>query len=273
MDQNQEQQTLEEALAEPPETPGKPEAPEQPEQPEPQRVPLPELIEERKARQAAQAELSTLQEKYGTLEERVELITEKLDPPPDPEDDPFGDIARRIDEQGKSVAEIKDALAKGQEEQQQATAQSRIQAMEQTFASNHADYFQAMGHLKERQVAQGVAFGLSHEEAEQRFLRDTASVIQAAVRNNKNPAEVAYNWAKENGFSAGNGKASEQTPSRGASLNTVAEGLKSEGLANSGSAPPSDIPSAEELSTMPQAEFDEWYDKLGEKGFRKVMGG
>lgn len=275
-----EQQTLQEALEAPKTTEpevhesNEPKAQEVSPEKETHQVPLPELLNERRARQALEGEVEEWKTKFGTLEERLEMISEKIEPTPDMDEDPFGAMDTKLENTNKSIAELKQDLQKSSEQTQAQAAQAQLAQMESTFAQANPDYHQAMEYLRDKQIKQWEALGHSSDEAMNKFLSDTRDVIQAASRNNKNPAQVAYEWAKENGFSVGNGKANEQKPAQKKSgLNAVAEGLKNEGLASSGGAAPSDIPSAEELASMPTDEWNEWYDKLGDKGFKKIMEG
>jgi len=239
---------------------------------DPKMVPLGALTEERAARQAAQKNLETLQGKYDTVSERVDEINERINPPPDSDEDPFGALQHSQEETNQSVKEIKETLEKSQQQTEAQQLQSQIQNLEGQFAQKTPDYYQAMEYLKQKQMSQYTHFGLSEEEAAQKFQNEAGLVVQAALRGNKNPSEVAYDWAKEVGYTAGNGQAKGQSASE-QSLNQVAEGLKNEGLSGAGGETKAGEMTADTLSSMSEKDYSAWLDKHGDAGFKKVMEG
>jgi len=79
---------------------------------------------------------------------------------------------------------------------------------------------QAINFAKQARVKEYMAVGLSQNEALQRLAVDEHQLVQTAIQNGENPAQVAFNWAKARGYVSPKQKLEMQQEGQKASLPT-----------------------------------------------------
>lgn len=226
-------------------------------------VPLPELINERRARQEAQRQLGEFQEKQKLLDDRLNQINEKLSPKPSVEDDPFGALAAQQEEINKSVQDIRSELENNQKQTNQTNIQTQVKTMEDNFRQAHTDYDDAMAHLSDVRSKNYQALGIYDPAQQQETLQnELAWIIQTSLASNKNPAEAVYEIAKQAGFSQSQPGDEPKKSGDKRPLKEIAKGLEQKSLSSTGGGEPSDGIDLDSLSEMSEDEFNATLDKL-----------
>lgn len=174
------------------------------------RVPLSELIEERRKRQ----ELESRLKKYDTLWERLEAIEkakeeESKPQAPDYDEDPVGHLRHQQEQIAAQVNEVAQTTQQQREQAQQAQQiiqmQAAVTTTEQQFAKQHDDYYDAINHLRTVMRRQAepmmVAQGITDPAQQAQLLqRQEAQAAMHWLQAGVNPAEYAYNYAKTVGY-------------------------------------------------------------------------
>jgi hypothetical protein len=189
---------------------------------EDKRVPLAELVAERKARQELQRRLEALEQ----ARQQPEAKPEPEDAEPDYLDDPKAWTEWKIRQQAREV----EALKQKAQTYEQQTAEARqfqeftqnIQAAEQNFVQTAPDYHQALAFARQRAaqdiIANAEALGVevTQQQVIQELTRRELGVAAQAMQRGLNPAEAVYKIAKAWGFTGGqaapNGQAGAQRP-------------------------------------------------------------
>lgn len=281
-----------EAEAEAEETPDKPKGTP--------RVPLPELLEERKQRQALEKEVAENKERMARMEGAFGAVVEgmkgqqpgepqpEVEPAPDYEEDPAAWLRWS---QEQTAAKV-DAIAAKQDEtatQTEASGQQNafynaIQTAEQHYTVQKPDYPQALAHIQRFRMGQFKAMGMPDEEAQQALLGDTLFTAENSFRAGRNPAEVMYQLALAAGYDPDAAPAdpppADPTPAPVAteepeapapeSAETKVERLQKGAAAGSamagGGGEEQDNFSLEALSKLEGEEFDKAWDKMKKQG-------
>lgn len=178
----------------------------EPAAPEPARtVPLAEHLEERKKRQALEAEVKAEAEKRAKLEGRFDEIAKRFAvPEPAPAAEPDVEL--------DPVAVVKDLQAWKQErvkqDAQAAVDQRRYQEFanavvtdEQRFTATTPDYAAAVDFLKRSVVDELKALGWTDEaQIAQEVTNRSVQFAGHALRSGKSAAEAAYTISKQRGY-------------------------------------------------------------------------
>lgn len=165
----------------------------------PQRDPLYErLLAESDARGKA------LQDQLDALQKQVEAKSAPV--APDPNTDPLGFLAHKIEAVGKDLADSRELQAKLQEAKtQQDNAQQFLNLLNKQvgeFMQTHADYQDAYKHVVGLRQREYATRGMTPDEIRQQISTDEMQLTQTAMRAGKNPAEVVYTLAQQYGFKA-----------------------------------------------------------------------
>lgn len=172
-------------------------------------VPLPALHEERKRRQALEAELKERDEKYARLDERLKLLDEKMRPKepeiPAYEEDPFEHLRQKLTKEEQERGDITKRLSEFEEHQKQQQAQALLHqsvvAAENEFRNEHPDYDEAVNHLKSARAKEYNAMGITDPgQIQQMLSQEAVQLAQMALHNNKSPAQMAYDIAVSRGY-------------------------------------------------------------------------
>lgn len=160
------------------------------------RVPLKALQEERAKRSEYERKLAEYERRMAELEQRIPKAPEPAPPPiPDPETDPIGAL--------KYVAEENRKLREEAEQQQRVARLNQIAYESATaFKEQAPDYPDAYRYAINSRAQELAALGTPQNAIPQILQREELSLIDAAVRNGRNPAEAIYQFAKARGFNA-----------------------------------------------------------------------
>jgi len=222
------------------------------------------------------------------LNERLAIIAQQTTKPQEPQQqapqipdintDPIGHFQAK-----QEILERKLQEAEGWRKQTQQVSQQQevlqkigteVSRLEQEFAKTTPDYAQAQQHLFESWAREAQLMGAAPEEAI-RFW--SMQIVQRAGQQNKNPAQVAYELAKQRGYAGPAPKPQPQAP-QGPNLDTIQRGLavsKSTSAAP-GKAAPSGTPTIEALLQMDDEEFAKNYGSRDaakwQSDMEKIMG-
>lgn len=193
------------------------------------RVPLSELVAERKARQELQRRLEALEQAQRPPEPKPEPAkVEDEDPEPDYLDDPKAWTDWRIRQQARDIEALKEK-AKSYEQQGAEAKQfqeftSRIAQEEAQFAQATPDYHQALAFARQRAAqdilanAEALGVEVTQQQVIQELTRRELGVAAQALQRGISPAEAVYKIAKAWGFTGGtapadpNGAAGDPRP-------------------------------------------------------------
>jgi len=163
------------------------------------RVPLKALQEERQKRAEYERKLADYERQMGEMRAWAEQVQQKISPPepqavePDPETDPIG-----------ALKHARDQLRKMQEDTQQQQYEARLNQIAYNaanqFKSQAPDYPDAYRYAINSRAQELAALGTPDNAIPQILQREEMSLIDAAVRNGRNPAEAIYSFAKARGY-------------------------------------------------------------------------
>lgn len=182
---------------------------------------------------------------------------------PDINTDPIGHFQAKQEVLERQLAEARQY----QQRQMQMTEQqghlqkigAEVSRLEQEFTKATPDYPQAQQHLFTTWANEAQVLGVSAEEAIKFY---SMQIVQRAAQLNKNPAQVAYDLARERGYGRDQTKSVAQPAGpKGPSLDTIQKGLavsKSTSAAPGKAAQPG-APTIEALLAMDDDEFAKNY--------------
>jgi hypothetical protein len=230
--------------------------------------------QEMEARYAA--DMSRLNERLAIIaQQNVQRDLPKAPEIPDINTDPIGHFQAK-----QEILERKLEDAEGWRRQTQQVSQqqevlqkigSEVSRLEQEFAKTTPDYSQAQQHLFASWAQEAQALGASPEEAI-RFW--SMQIVQRAGQQNKNPAQVAYELAKQRGYTGPQSKAQPQTQApQGPNLDTIQRGLAASKSTSAapGKAAPSGTPTIEALLQMDDEEFAKQYGSHNNSNWARDM--
>lgn len=186
-------------------------------------VPYAALAEERRKRQERDRQIEELTGKVGKMESvfaRLQDATKpeepKEAPPPDPREKPLDAIEYLNRKVSEAEAREKQTAAQRAEAEQNAKAwqefTNKLDSIEAEFAKDAPDYFDAVAFAKQARADELAMFGYTAQQAQEMAMRDAVQLANLSMRNNRNPAEVFYNYAQKRGYqrrAAGNGNGTE----------------------------------------------------------------
>lgn len=183
-------------------------------------VPAWSLVKERQEVRELRRKLAAQEEAWARANQRLQQLQERkpnsavaADPEPDRSADPAAHQAWQMRQYQRALV--------GLYEQQQAAAQAAALQhqgnvawrLEQEFAQNgHPDYYERVKFLKARRARELELMGIGEEAERARIVhQDSQLLVNTALRQGRNPAEVAYRLAEEWGYKGG-----QSAPSGGA---------------------------------------------------------
>lgn len=184
---------------------------EKPVEEKPTTVPLAVFLEEKSQRRHFQQLLEGQAEQLNALREKLDNFTAKPVEVPEKDDDPIGFLAHQTTDTKASIDALKAQIAELSESQKVEQFRSALVKMETDFATSKTDYWQAVEFLKSARRQECEEIGYSEKEIQNAISSDYSKLVQSAVANGKNPAEIAYKLAVSRGFSAKDAK-TEVTP-------------------------------------------------------------
>jgi hypothetical protein len=226
-------------------------------------VPLPELLEERKKRQALEARVNQDAAQNRILRERLDAILQKIQEaekpqePPQPvyEEDPAAYLKWQNDQ---LLAERRAVAEKRAEEEKQSSQVKQLEQVRQTikqginqFAEVTPDYNDAAKYLIEARLKELEVMGVTDQnEIRTRLEQDEIEVGYWALQQGKSPGEVFYNLARSRGYSGTKPVAEKES-----TLESVRKGQQAAtSLSKAGGAPEGEI-TTETLLAMNDEDF------------------
>lgn len=234
---------------------GKPEA--KPED-KPRMVPHGALHEERERRKQAEKRAERIEELFQRYQsERGQPKAEEKGPEiPAFDQDPANHLRVKQETSEQRLARLENER---QAEAQINALRQTVHAIETEFAAKAPDYQEAVNFLQARKIAQYQRSGMSRAEAVQATANDAMMFTHAVLQRGLNPAEQAYELAKDWGYA---GKQPDK-PKPEEKLETIRKGQEAARGGGSGSTPETPA-SLKSLADMDPSDpnFDKEWDRL-----------
>lgn len=233
-----------------------------------------QLEEEKGFRTRIQRELKEAKEQIGIFSElkskfdelRGELNASKkpVEPELTFEDHPLEYLKTQIDKLSQGLSGVvQHTTNTSQINKHERNIQDLLNKGDKSFtayAKQQSDFSEAMTHLRGVRLQQFDAMGYSESESEQMLINETIDMLKRSYQNDHNPAEVAYQIAKINGFkSRGVAEKVIKKTSHGQDKNKTIGGV------GSGSNKESSLVSMEDLAGMSDADFDKNWELVMRK--------
>ena len=195
---------------------------------------------------------------------------------PDKNVDPIGyfEAKQAILEQKLAEAEIwRNQQAKASDDdEKRAKIGAEVSRLEAKYAETTPDYPQAQEFLQQKWAAQAALLGATPQQAI-RFYAE--QIVRAAASQNRNPAEVAYEFAKQLGYAKPNGNGAAKAS--GPDLETIARGVAVS--KSTSTAPGKSVAGEMNAKALLEMDDDEFAAKFGareskdwNRTMRKLMG-
>ena len=200
-----------------------------PEEPKTSQVPIADLLLERRRRQQIETDLQEQKQTLAVMNERImnaqrmqqmqqaqEMRQRQLEenPPPDPEEDPIGAANYKIQQlegQLRNVARTT-AQQQAQNQEQEAVLNDIVQQsqnLQQQFVQSTPDYWDAFQHLIDTRTTELKTMGYDGANLTQIIDNEKGMIVNSCIERDargnmagwkQNPAEVAYNLARQRGY-------------------------------------------------------------------------
>lgn len=253
-------------------------------------------------RQAFEQQLQQLQGQLQAITQMVrpqqpqqsQAPAQPEDPAPDPNEDPMAFMAW----QGRENQRLQQRL--GQVVgfiQQQAVTQNIERAYQSDtarFMQTQADFPAAYAHLFTTRVAELRAQGYQDQQIAQQVHAEEMHIVATALRNNRSPAQVAYELAKSRGYVAAVAKPPETPAAQAAPAAPPASPQPrnpdgtfaaappdpalqearrraAASIAEGGTPPPPGNRSLEDIAKLQGSEFDKAFDELNRANRRSTL--
>lgn len=227
-------------------------------------VPLTALHEARKEAKELKEEFRRKDQenaaRYAALEKRLSDIQNPPAEKPAFETDPAGFLKNEVDDLKKTSTQIAEQTQKANLEKE---ISNRLQTSEAAFSKDYPDYIDAAQHLVKIMTANMEALGVS--DAAQRNTALQNEILQLtvrALRNGKEPAELIYALAKNQGFT---GKTQIGNTDK---LETIAKGQEASATLGSGGRADAGKLTLDSLSKMDDDDFNALV--LDEKKWKQI---
>jgi hypothetical protein len=161
----------------------------------------------REALMRAEAAERDYAEKMAKLEKRLELLANPPPPVPKFEDDPAAHLKYQQEQIRQEMEPVKQELEQGRQRQQQQAAEAQltqaVSAAEAEFAKATPDYLDAIAHMQRVADNNLQIMGVADPAQRAQIIRrDAMALAVRALQSGKSPAELAYQVAKNQGYSA-----------------------------------------------------------------------
>ena len=145
-------------------------------------------------------------DKMAKLEKRLEMLANPPPPVPKFEDDPAAHLKHQTEAVRAEIEPLKEQLAQNRQQQEQAYAENRltqaVSAAEAEFAQKTPDYLDAIAHMQRVADNNLQIMGVADPAQRAQIIRrDAMALAVRALQAGKSPAELAYQVAKNQGFS------------------------------------------------------------------------
>jgi hypothetical protein len=235
-------------------------------------VPLQALQEERAEKKQLREELRQYREWQAQLAQRLQQMPAAQPTPaaevPDPQTRPLDYINHVLGNMQATTAELQQwRQQQEQSAQQRAAVQqyaSWATAQEQEFVKGQPEYPEAYRYAAETRDKELQALGYSDPAARANIVRmNTAEIINNAIQQGRNPAELVWEYARARGFAS---KAARTSSGNAEAQAKIAAGLQAAGAKlNQGGATGEGEMTAKDLSGITDPEEFE-------KAWKKVFG-
>lgn len=257
-------------------------------------VPLRAVTKEREERKAAQRELQELRTKHAVLEDRWNTFIQATqaqqqaqpqqkvddDPMPDPQQDIFAYSAwqqRQIDKMSARFDEREQAEKRQQQESsQEAQIWDHWGRSVAAVKGELPDFGDAATFLSDARTKQLQAYAAvdprfgDPNAINRQIDSELRQIVVAAAQAGTNPAKAVYELAKSWGY-AGPKPATNADP--GKVVEKIAKSMEAEtSLSEAGGSSARGTLSAEDIANMSPDEFEAWFAKHGERGFKRIAG-
>lgn len=257
------------------------------------RVPLQELLKERKWRQDIGQQLEAERKRFEVANERLQRLYEAMDQRaqqqnrpheqprqqeetvqlPDRSKDPLGYLMAKMEQMERATTQreqervrIEEENRRQQEEynrQQQNVQrfQENLMNAEEQFRQVSPDYDEAFDYLTKSRDAELSMLGYNPQQRQQIILQEATQTAANLMSQGINPAERFYQFARQRGFGAQQKQPAPQQPKRTKveQLNETERKTRSPGR---GKATNVGMPTIEALGDMDDSEFDAMFNKL-----------
>lgn len=176
-----------------------------------QTVPLAVLLDERKNFQQRMDDLAAKAAKFEAFEARMkEIQAEKDKPAPEPEpeylDDPKEYVDHKVGKAEERAATAEEKAAKLEEQTQQRAQMeqinNRLNTYDQELMKTTPDYYDALEHVRQINIANIKAMGANDTQAAQQAGQAIFMAQVQAMRQGVDPAKYMYEMAGRFGYSA-----------------------------------------------------------------------
>lgn len=161
---------------------------------------------ERSRRRELERRLAELESRVAQPQSQSDPLNELIANLREDDEDPIGDlssvkaIAKAMLERDRRELE---AQTKAQQQQQHFAKLSRDMAeAEDDFRADHPDYDDAMKHFKASLLGELEDEGFSGQELKREFESKLITLVDRALSNGRDPAQIVYNRAKKYGFAS-----------------------------------------------------------------------
>lgn len=195
-------------------------------------VPAWSLVRERQENRELKRRLEEISAKLGEHEERWNRTSERLralqersaaeqdaaaDPEPDPQADPAAHQNWELRQQRRALSILREQQDLSSAQNQALQQQAMLSNLEQQFIlAGHPDYYDRVKFLRERRDRELALIGYGDPAERARLIGgEIAMIVSGAIRQGRNPAEVAYDLSENWGYkgrseAAGEKSATEQ---------------------------------------------------------------
>jgi hypothetical protein len=241
-----------------------------------------------------QDELAKEREMRARIDERLKLFNEVIAPaaeptaqrqaPPNPEEDIFGYLKWRDEEQERRFNELADRVGQTsqtiQSDRDESNLRSAYQQDATRFAQANPDFAQAYNHLnKVRDMMLENAGYTDPKQREQIRLNEERDLVTQTLKSGKSPAEVVYSIAKTLGYATSAAAPAAPAPAPAAQQPSVTAEIErlqkaqaaSKTLSGSGGSAPAPM-TVQALAAMSDEEFER-YARKNPAVVKQLMGG
>lgn len=125
-------------------------------------------------------------------------------PAPDPAEDPLGALLHKLNTMEAQIKQIQEAGTQQTEAQKQMAQfnafQQQVVGLRNEFVKTHADFDDAYAHLRAVRSEDLKSFGYTPQQIQETLFREEVALSERAIKEARNPAEVAYEMAKRHGY-------------------------------------------------------------------------
>lgn len=225
-----------------------------------EQVPLSSFIKEKQRRKEMSKKMERMEEAFQQVLGRIEQKNQPA--PPSYEEDPIGSLAHNQQAiQQQVLLQQQEIQNRNQQDQNRQVLENLVgqyHTSANEFQKQHQDFGDAYKFLVDSKLGEYTTIGMSPNDARMRLQSEELGVVQMAMEEGKNPAELIYSLARSRGFAPAT---QEDMTSK---LKTIEKGMKSnKSLSNTGGKTKSNV-TLEQLADMDSddPDFDRYWSEL-----------